>query len=56
MMIDMDTAEGVSTWVKGLPTENLRSIAARSIFVSEAGSNALLVTAAQGELIVRGAV
>jgi hypothetical protein len=53
-VIDMNTAEGCAAWMKGLPTENLRSIAARPIFACEAGSNALLVASAECELILRG--
>lgn len=53
-IIDLDTAEGATEWVRQLPTANLREIAARPVFVCEAGSNLLIVCAAQGELIVRG--
>jgi hypothetical protein len=53
-VIDLDTAEGVALWVKGLPTENLKAIAARPVFVCEAGSNVLLLLAADCELILRG--
>lgn len=53
-VIDMNTAEGCAEWMKGLPTENLRSIAARPIFVSPAGGNVLLVASAEAELILRG--
>jgi hypothetical protein len=53
-VIDMNTAEGCAEWMKGLPTENLRSIAARPIFLSPTGGNALLVMSAEAELIVRG--
>jgi hypothetical protein len=49
-VIDMNTAEGCAAWMKGLPTENLRSIAARPLDVM----NALLVMSAEAELIVRG--
>lgn len=53
-VIDMNTAEGCAEWMKTLPTENLRSIAARPIFLNENGGNALLVISAECELIVRG--
>jgi hypothetical protein len=53
-VIDMNTAEGCAAWMKGLPTENLRSIAARPIFLNANGGNVLMVTAAECELIVRG--
>lgn len=52
--IDLNTAEGCATWMKSLPTENLRSIAARPVFISPTGGNVLLVASAEGELIVRG--
>jgi hypothetical protein len=51
-IIDLDTAEGMAEWVKALPTENLRSIAARPIFYGPV-SNFLLVTAAECELSLR---
>ncbi len=47
--MDLTTAEGCVAWMKELPTENLRKIAARPID----RFNALLVAAADGELIVR---
>jgi len=53
-VIDMNTAEGCAAWMRELPTDNLRAIAARPIFVCEAGSNALLVASADAELILRG--
>lgn len=53
-VIDMNTAEGCAAWMKTLPTENLRAIAARPMFVSPTGGNVLLVTSAECELIVRG--
>jgi hypothetical protein len=53
-VIDMGTAAGCAEWMRTLPSENLRSIAARPVFVCEAGSNALLVASAEAELIVRG--
>lgn len=53
-VIDMNTAEGCAEWMKGLPTENLRSIAARPIFLDANGGNALLVLSAEMELNVRG--
>jgi hypothetical protein len=49
-VIDMNTAEGCAEWMKGLPTENLRSIAARPLNAL----GALVVVAAECELIVRG--
>jgi hypothetical protein len=51
--IDMNTAEGMADWMHTLPTSNLRSLAAREVFYGPV-SNLLLVTAAQGELILRG--
>lgn len=47
--IDLDTAEGCVAWMKQLPTENLIAIAQRPID----RFNALIVSAAEGELIVR---
>ena len=52
--IDMNTAEGMAEWVKGLPTSNLKTIAAREVFYGPV-SNVLMVTACQMELIMRGA-
>ena len=49
-VIDMNTAEGCATWMQSLPTENLRSIAARPLDPM----NALMVISAECELIVRG--
>jgi hypothetical protein len=51
--IDLNTAEGMADHIATLPTENLRSIAAREIFIGPV-SNVLLVVAAQMELIKRG--
>lgn len=52
----MDTAAGLAEHMRTLPIENLRKIAARPIFgIGTACSNFLLVTAAECELIVRGA-
>jgi hypothetical protein len=53
--IDLNTAEGVADHIATLPTENLRGIAAREIFVGPV-SNVLLVVAAELELIKRGVV
>lgn len=53
-VIDMNTAEGCAAWMRTLPTENLRAIAARPVFLTASGGNVLLVTAAECELIVRG--
>ena len=50
---DLNTSEGMAAHVRTLPTPNLRRIAARPIFVGPV-SNALLVVAAELELIVRG--
>jgi hypothetical protein len=47
--IDLNTARGAAEWMRGLPTENLREIASRPLD----SFNYLLVTAAEGELIVR---
>lgn len=49
-IMDLNTAEGCVAWMKELPTENLKTIAARPLD----RFNALLVYAAEGELIVRG--
>jgi hypothetical protein len=51
---DMNTAEGMAAHMQTLPTENLRSIAARPIFLTADGGNVLLVAAAECELIIRG--
>jgi hypothetical protein len=51
--LDLNTSEGMAAHVRTLPTENLRSIAAREVFYGPV-SNLLLVTACQMELIVRG--
>lgn len=48
-VMDLNTAEGCVAWMKELPTENLRVIAARPIDQF----NALIVAAADGELIIR---
>lgn len=48
--MDLDTAEGCVAWMKKLPTENLIAIAQRPLD----RFNALIVCAAEGELIVRG--
>ena len=53
-IIDMSTSEGMAEHIKTLPTANLKDIAAREVFYGPV-SNVLLVTAAQMELIVRGA-
>lgn len=49
-VMDLTTPEGAVAWMKELPTENLRQIAARPIDEF----NYLLVSAADGELIIRG--
>lgn len=48
-VMDLNTAAGCAAWVKELPTENLRVIAARPLD----RFNALIVCAAEGELILR---
>jgi hypothetical protein len=49
-MMDLNTAEGCVAWMKELPTDNLKTIAARPVD----RFNILIVCAAEGELIVRG--
>lgn len=51
---DMNTPEGLIEHLSTLPSENLRSIAARPVFLSASGGNVALVAAAEGILIVRG--
>lgn len=46
---DLNTAEGCVAWMMELPTANLRAIAARPLD----RFNAMLVLAAEGELVVR---
>jgi nitrous oxide reductase accessory protein NosL len=53
-VIDMNTAEGMGAHMATLPTENLREIAAREMFLNSFGGNVLMITAAAGELILRG--
>jgi hypothetical protein len=48
-IMDLNTAEGCVEWMKQLPTENLREIAARPID----RFNILIVCAAEGELTMR---
>lgn len=48
-IVDLNTVEGCVAWMKDLPTENLREIAARPLD----RFNYLLVAAAEGELIIR---
>lgn len=48
-VMDLNTAEGCVAWMKELPTENLRKIAARPLD----RFNILLVCAAEGELLLR---
>jgi hypothetical protein len=49
-VMDLNTAEGCVAWMKELPTENLITIAKRPID----RFNALIVCAAEGELLMRG--
>jgi hypothetical protein len=53
-VINMDTPEGCAEWMASLPTDNLREIAARPVYLNSTGSNAMMVTAAAAELILRG--
>ena len=53
-IIDLNTIEGLAEHMKTLPTANLRSIAARPMFINADGGNVLLIGAAECELILRG--
>lgn len=53
--IDLTTPEGIVDHMATLPTENLRRIAAREVYVSPTGGNIALVFAAEAELILRDA-
>lgn len=54
--IDLNTPEGIVAHMATLPTENLRRIAAREVYLSPTGGNVGLVFAAECELILREAM